>query len=389
MPRHPDRHLPPRTRLPDLVARRVPVQSDARCLLGVLDPPIQRPLVGHSRHDAGLLVAEPSGPQGLPEPRHPPEPPLQPGPLLDRARREPQPLGAIVLEAREPQVAPQPLRPDRLRQLSDQVVPGPSHRGQLPQPRVDDPRRALVADLRRRDRFDVVQVGPATGLPLQRFLQRVRRRIPGRWLVPPRAPVRAQELLAHDLEPLPARGRGSEQAAGQLHGLLDPGHRLRRGRSDHPLPRLRLRPSPRARRQFTDRETPGPLDPLRLVAPERDSQDHLRLPGRHLPASDRRSQHRPRPQLPGEPAHGLGRAPRDAQDLAPVIGELRVAEPEQPLAVLELREPLPHRDVDRSAPPGHAREQPVDQPGRLAPRQPARPVDALGPGRELLEHHRK
>ena len=142
--------------------------------------------------------------------------------------------------------------------------------------------------------------------------------------------------------------------------------------------------------ELTHRHSPGPLDPGALGIPHRDAQHDLGLAGAHLASPDRGGEERPRPQLARQPRHAHGGSPGDPEDLAGVVGEAGVAEPQHPVAHRELAQPVADGHVDCAPPPGHPRQEAVDEQRALPPVEPAPGLGNLelpGTGGQLLEHH--
>src|SRR6266568_6866672 len=96
-----------------------------------------------------------------------------------------------------------------------------------------------------------------------------------------------------------------------------------------------------------------------------DSQDGLRLARAHLALAHGLGQDRPVAQLARQPRQLLRHPTGHAQPLAAVVADAGEAEPEHAVADGERREPLTDRDVERATAARHAREQPVEQDGRL------------------------
>ena len=77
----------PRTHLRPLARLELAFQVDAGQSLRPLDEGLHRGVIGMGRHQARLLVAHSPIAQGSSQRRQRVQPPLQPGALLDRARR--------------------------------------------------------------------------------------------------------------------------------------------------------------------------------------------------------------------------------------------------------------------------------------------------------------
>ena len=207
--------------------------------------------------------------------------------------------------------------------------------------------------------------------------------------------VRAEVLLADGLEPLPLRGGGAEELAGERQGLVELLASARTDGEADPLPPLLLL-RPLARRglhlggERPDGTGPGLRHPGRLGLAARDRDDGLGLARAHLAGVDGLAQERPLGEVPGQPGQLLGGAAGDPEPLARVVPEPREAQAEEPVADPERGQPLAEREVDGAAPPRHADQQSVQQERRLvAQHRPALVghdrLERAGHPRERLE----
>jgi len=173
--------------------------------------------------------------------------------------------------------------------------------------------------------------------------------------------VRAQVLLRHRLEPPPPRRGGTQHLARHREGPIDLGAVLRVDVCAEPVPGLLIvvGRTIAARRdlQLADGLDPCARDPSGLGLAQRHRQDGLRPPHGDLPRAHRRVEQRAHPELPRQPGHVLGSAPRDPQHLPPVVRHGRVAEHRQPIALVQLVQPLTDGQVHGPAGPGQPRQQ--------------------------------
>ena len=333
--------------------------------------------VREARQEPDLLVRETRVARG-PERRDLPEPALERGALLDGARREPEPLVAVVLEIGEAGELPDPRAPDRVGAVAEQVVPGVALGGELPQPRVDLLRRGEVVEggagcgnarLRLEER-------PAVGLGLEPRLQGLQaagvrlERVAGR----PRAIVAGLDrvlrdvLLGHGLEPLRPRRAGQDPSRDR-QGLVDRGARLGREPDAEPRPLVvvlveaAVPLGPHRRLERADRLVARPLDPERLGVADGNREHRLRVPRTDLARQDRLAQQRTGAELPREPRHALCGPLLEAEDLPRVVPQARAAEGDEPVADRERREPLADREVERPRGASHLHEEPLDRVG--------------------------
>ena len=220
---YPGAQLARRTHLRLVVLLELRLERDAGQLSRPRDPRLDL-AVREPREVADLLVGEPAV-AGGPQRRHLPDPLLDRGALLHRARREPEPLRAVVLERREPGDVPETTAPDHVRGVAQQAIPGAALRRELPQRAVDlEGRRHLVeADGARaghRDGRRAREERPAIGLQLELglpplepiALQAKGAAGPATAVVPGLEGVLRQVLLRHGLEPLRPLRAGHELA---------------------------------------------------------------------------------------------------------------------------------------------------------------------------------
>lgn len=280
--------------------------------------------------------------------------------------------------------------------MAHQRVPARAHGRELAQARVQGvqiARREPAGDIRRRERLELLEVAPALRLLLERepgrvpplaapaprrALERRRRgfRVEVLEAKPLRLRVRGEVLLAERLDALPPRRRRAQHGPRQRERLAQRGPvpvgELEFERSQRPagLPVVRrraitARPVPHRQREGSDRLDPRPRHPALLVRPPGDAQDHLRLAQRHLARAHRRVEQRALAEARREPRQPARGGLRQAQPLARVVAQARVAQAQRAAARLERTQPVAQGNVERARAPGHARQQPVDQLRRL------------------------
>jgi len=121
--RRPDLDLAPRAHLRFLAGLQLAPQRDARDALGVLDPGIDRFLVGVSRDEARFLIGDPPVAHRLAQLGNLVQPAFQRRSLLDRTRSHPYSLVAIVREGGETEAPPSVHRAQQHREVPEDLVP--------------------------------------------------------------------------------------------------------------------------------------------------------------------------------------------------------------------------------------------------------------------------
>jgi hypothetical protein len=158
----------------------------------------------------------------------------------------------------------------------------------------------------------------------------------------------------------------------ERHRLVEPGAALGRERHADELPPLFLGCFGGPGRTDSDLQRPDRIGlrarhPLLFVLAAGQGQHCLGLARAHLTAPDCLAEQRARSQLHRQPRHGLRGAASHPQALAGVVADAGVAELEHPVALGEPRQGRADRDIERPAAARHAREERVDEVGRLGP----------------------